>query len=150
MRTVFFYRFLLSLSHAYDWKSALQDYLFACWLFQRVCTHRHSIYELLRQLYSLYSLTSQFYKRQDTALQKRPIWAYRKSNETDGRWLNDYSWPTTETPAKKMDYYPLIKHYTVALCKHVTLPPYAQVWVKAVTRISGLIHTNPKTFPWTG
>lgn len=47
-----------------------------------------------------------------------------------------------------MDSYHVVKRHKVALCNHVSLSPWTQVCVKAVTKISGHIHTEPKdSFP---
>lgn len=62
---------------------------------------------------------------------------------------HDYSRLTAGKPSEKIDFYPDIMRHEVALCKHVTLFPYKQVWVTVVTNISDQIYTEPKTFLWT-
>lgn len=63
---------------------------------------------------------------------------------------DDYNAPTTDTATKKMEYYPDILYHKAAICKHVTLPLYAQVLVEVVTNISILIHTETESSVWTG
>lgn len=57
---------------------------------------------------------------------------------------DDHSWETLDAPNKKTDYYADIMGRRVALCKHFTLPLYTQVWVKLMTKIFGLTHTELK------
>lgn len=59
---------------------------------------------------------------------------------------DDYSKPATDTSTKKMDYYSKIMRQKTALCKHVTLPLHTQVWIKVMSKISGLISMEPKNF----
>lgn len=63
---------------------------------------------------------------------------------------HEYNAPTSDTPAKKLEYYPDILRHKVPFCIHITLTPFTQVWVKAVTKTSGLIHLKPKKSLWTG
>lgn len=62
---------------------------------------------------------------------------------------DDYSGSATDKPTKKMEYYSNFMRPIVALCEHVTLPFYTQVWVNVMTKIYGRIHTKPKNSLWT-
>lgn len=62
---------------------------------------------------------------------------------------NNYRGPTTETPNKRMFCFFNIMRHKVALCQHVNLSPSTQVWVKVLTKKSGLIHTKPNNSLWT-
>lgn len=63
---------------------------------------------------------------------------------------DDCSEPTTNTPTKKMDFFPDIMRHKVSLWKQFTLPPLTKIQVTVVTKIFGLIHTEHKYFLWTG
>lgn len=63
---------------------------------------------------------------------------------------DEYTKQTTDTPTKKINYYVDVLRHKVALRKNVTPPPYTQVLVKGMTKISGLIDTEAKHAPWTG
>lgn len=54
------------------WKYYLQDYLLSCQLFRRGSTHLYLIYELPRQLYSLYWPKDRIYLKEDIVPWKRP------------------------------------------------------------------------------
>lgn len=58
---------------------------------------------------------------------------------------DNYSAPPVDTPTTMIDYYPDIMHLKDILCKHVIRPAYIQVRLN-VTKISGLIYTESKTF----
>lgn len=63
---------------------------------------------------------------------------------------DNYSGSITKTTTKKMNHYPEIMCRKLSLCEHGTLLPYKQVRVKVVTKISGLVHMEPKNSLWTG
>lgn len=62
---------------------------------------------------------------------------------------DEYSRLKMDTAIRRMDYHPEIMCHYLALCRHVTLPSYTQVLVKAVTKIFGLILNSPKKCLWT-
>lgn len=57
---------------------------------------------------------------------------------------DDYSGLTTDTLSKMINCYPDNLHHKVALCRHLTIPPYKHVRVTVVTKSFELIHTEPK------
>lgn len=63
---------------------------------------------------------------------------------------DNYSGSTTNTPANEIENYPETMRQKVALCKHITLPPYKQVRGMVMNRISGLIRTKHMKSLWTG
>lgn len=62
---------------------------------------------------------------------------------------NDYSGLLTDTPTTRIDYYPDIMLQKNVFCKHLTLPPYTQFRLEAVTKMSDLICTKLDDFLWT-
>lgn len=57
---------------------------------------------------------------------------------------DDYSVPSTNTSTKETNYYLDIMCHKAALCKHVTLYTYIQVWVKVVTEYFASFNRSPK------
>lgn len=61
---------------------------------------------------------------------------------------DEYSGSNMNTRIKKVVFYPGIRSHEIVLCKLVILLPYKNVRVKAVTKISGFIHTKIKPSLW--
>lgn len=62
----------------------------------------------------------------------------------------DYNKTTKYTATKEINCYLDIMLHKVALCKHVTLPPYTKVWIEFMTKVLDLIHTERRNSLWKG